>query len=1607
MKRRIGSFIMAVLMVLNLLPAARAAGAAVVASGYCGGEEDGTNLTWTLTADGTLTISGQGEMRDYRFYPPWLMHLHVFPSPSFGYYLNDIVRVVIEPGVTSIGEGAFGYCDTLEELEIADSVTRIGAAAFCCCISLTEVTIPAGMTEIGDSTFFNCLALSEVSIPDGVTEIGPYAFAHCNSLKKVEIPDSVTQIQFNAFYGCKSLSEVNIPNGLNEIEEEVFCSCALTEISIPDSVTEIGYGAFAHCELTGVDLPENLIKIGDYAFNNCDFSEVHIPAGVEEIGNCAFKTDSGLERITLDEGNPYFVLDRSGVLYDMAKTRLFLAPNGLEGSYIIPASVTEIGGGAFFKCGLLNAMDIPGSVTTIGEYAFFQSGIAEIKFGDGLTAIGACAFYNCNGLTAIELPDSVTSLGKEAFSSCSNLAEVELSRSLKSIPEYTFYSCSKLEEIIIPQSVVYIGRSAFYSYKYSYSSGWNGLKRIYFMGDAPCLGHMIPEDATVFYVPGTTGWLNIHYNDGREEWFGPAWDEVYTMKTWTPDIRKIEALELGDGTVNGRGYVTAYYRLTDFIGTPLSGQRIDGLLDGVPCTMVTDENGEFSVITPETTVTTTYPLTLTVNGYSGELQGGEQTVTVTVEPLSYSQKWSGALGVEAGASIGPSAGAGVGVVEAEAALIEFSASGKSKGTLSLEDSYDAGTRTLTVEYEMGSGIGLEMKSGVGAVTPAVEISLIEASAGVSFTGESSMGLKLENYSPQNMFQTVDLGCFLMQVALVGSNSVTGQILMDVLEVGAHNQSGYTAKLALEAGAGIGAVKGVIDPDESFELVGVGGKLVASWGKSDDLLKNTRSKFMTLACEGGLEVLAGIEFPGGKIFDGKVGSSAGVTAEYDSDDNLTELSYSISGETSGAVAWGKTETKDTTEVTYDAVQAAKIVADNESLGKFTNDKIDIYSPADLITSALMAESGEYIGTLEKSTDVTTGLEFKFPIELKAGLGLDFSVEGSFLEELSWVHEEGVVGSGEVRTTSVSNIEESSFAPYKKTLRQIIKEAIDGVTDIIEGRITVEEGVLSSGVSNLHATMSGASRWLCKIARVFSPGSEGKTAIQSYAILTIHDLGRPDSSAAVAVTLGEPYSISVYTDDSEETLVTDEELAASPVNLTLSYTGEMLAAAGVTAAADIRIFRFDSNRNVYIPVDGCVQNGAAMTVTAPVTMQGEYILATDSASPLVSGFILSDRTTDPTLSMMVSDLSGIGEFSLWLDDGPVLVDSDGFEMYYDYVSNVFTYAFEKLPSGEHTVYVQATDTLGNANAEPFCYTFTVDADAPVISNVVVPTDTVTDPEKFVVTASIGDNESVAQAVVKVTGDNGTEISAAMTESDGVWSAPVTGAAGMTHAEVLVTACDLAGNRTESARYEVTIDIPEEPDPDAPRIVVSEARVRAGKTASVCIAVKNNPGISSMKLEVAFDPTLTLTGVEYNGMLSGQFVSPQALGNPVVLSWTSGLTDVKGDWVLAFLTFSVPGDAQVGEYPVTVTYAPDDIYDAAETGIEFAVQNGAVRVEYYPSGDINGDGKVNNKDIIRLFQYLSGWDVEVVTPVLDVNGDGEVNSKDATRLLQYLSGVDVEIY
>ena len=144
-------------------------------------EDDG--LTWTLYDNGTLTISGTGAMMDYRYSPAYQMR-------------TSVRRVVIEDGVTSIGDNAFYDCTGLESIEIPSGVTSIGDFAFFDCTSLTNITIPESVTSIRDAAFSYCSSLTDITISGSVTSIGDYAFRSCASLTSITIRKSVISILF-------------------------------------------------------------------------------------------------------------------------------------------------------------------------------------------------------------------------------------------------------------------------------------------------------------------------------------------------------------------------------------------------------------------------------------------------------------------------------------------------------------------------------------------------------------------------------------------------------------------------------------------------------------------------------------------------------------------------------------------------------------------------------------------------------------------------------------------------------------------------------------------------------------------------------------------------------------------------------------------------------------------------------------------------------------------------------------------------------------------------------------------------------------------------------------------------------------------------------------------------------------------------------------------------------------------------------------------------------------------------------------------------------------------------------------------------------------------
>ena len=166
----------------------------------------GNNVTATLSGD-TLTISGSGNMADYMCSP------YNITSAPWGIYSASIQTVIINNGVTSIGECAFDGCRNLISVDIPNSVTSIGELAFCGCRSLTSLNIPNSVTSIGNYAFYSCSSLTSIDIPNSLKSMGRGIFYECRSLTSIDIPNSVTTIGELAFCDCSNLTTVHFLSG--------------------------------------------------------------------------------------------------------------------------------------------------------------------------------------------------------------------------------------------------------------------------------------------------------------------------------------------------------------------------------------------------------------------------------------------------------------------------------------------------------------------------------------------------------------------------------------------------------------------------------------------------------------------------------------------------------------------------------------------------------------------------------------------------------------------------------------------------------------------------------------------------------------------------------------------------------------------------------------------------------------------------------------------------------------------------------------------------------------------------------------------------------------------------------------------------------------------------------------------------------------------------------------------------------------------------------------------------------------------------------------------------------------------------------------------------
>ena len=277
MNRKIIPLLLAVWLVLSL---AVSVSAAPDASGTCG-----DNAQWHY-ANGTLTISGTGGTYDYQ-----TVMDNVTTAPWSG-FAEEITALIIQDGITEIGEQNFRGLSKLQHISFADSVTRIGPWSFWGCEAMESIDLPSQLTGIGQEAFKWCIGLRSIEIPATVTYLGGGIFDFCTGLKQAyfhsdpDLPGMM--VYYSLFSNCRSLERIDVEEGhiilksidgvlyiYEEASGDLFLTnypigCRNTEFRIPDGTVEVGqFSIQGNPYLETVVFPDSVTEVAEYALSGC------------------------------------------------------------------------------------------------------------------------------------------------------------------------------------------------------------------------------------------------------------------------------------------------------------------------------------------------------------------------------------------------------------------------------------------------------------------------------------------------------------------------------------------------------------------------------------------------------------------------------------------------------------------------------------------------------------------------------------------------------------------------------------------------------------------------------------------------------------------------------------------------------------------------------------------------------------------------------------------------------------------------------------------------------------------------------------------------------------------------------------------------------------------------------------------------------------------------------------------------------------------------------------------------------------------------------------------------------------------------------------------
>ncbi len=301
------------------------------------------------------------------------------------------------------GNGHTGYpfC-YVTNIVLSDSVEVIGEYAFRNCQKLGGVTMGAGVTTIETGAFQSCIALDSLTAGNALAYIQDYAFLDCTALEKITWGSGLDSIGYRAFWNCSSITELVLPNPMTTLGTGAFGYCsALQSVTLPESLTWLGGEAFRGC-----------VKLSAITINSVNLSASEVWSHADDRGGGIFSEAGASSPAGLNVVFGPNVTRIPAWLFDTASIP---GQNGHSGypyayitSVVIPASVTEIGSGAFRSCQNLGQVIIEGVDVVFGDDVF--AGCTASGFSVQCPVGGETAAW----LAQAELPFTTTGVAAPA-----------------------------------------------------------------------------------------------------------------------------------------------------------------------------------------------------------------------------------------------------------------------------------------------------------------------------------------------------------------------------------------------------------------------------------------------------------------------------------------------------------------------------------------------------------------------------------------------------------------------------------------------------------------------------------------------------------------------------------------------------------------------------------------------------------------------------------------------------------------------------------------------------------------------------------------------------------------------------------------------------------------------------------------------------------------------------------------------------------------------------------------------------------------------------------------------------------------------------------------